>query len=303
MKREYLPIVHFSKSFKRLLKFCVLFVVLKLIFLYLGNRFENYAYVKQLIIVCSEMVDILIVSNMLKKLLNPINPIYFSDYFIYDTPKKEFFFRYWIMMREGKYLYDINVRVLLIRPSVFQVGENKLKAEWHSMDKNITNLSYARGIRYVVLSRNESDELKRYLENEEYDDCIINVIISGKTNTGEVFTKFKNYEPRKCMIGYRFVPLQEHEYMSELYYKPTEHNREAVWDKKREMFCYQHFNMVTRLKEKSRFGKNVFESEACFSFEGNIPNKKYPSLFRNLKNLIIMGFLDHSHFIRYIRGK
>lgn len=303
MKREYLPIVHFNKLFKRLLKFCVLFVVIKLILGYFGNRFENHLYVKQLIIVCSEMVDILIISNILKKLLNPINPIYFSNHFIYDTPKKEIFFRYWIMMREGKYLYDIDVRVRLIRPSVFQVGENKIKAEWQSVDKNITNLSYARGIRYIVLSQNESKELKRYLDNKEYNDCIINVVISGKTNTGKVFTKFKDYKPQKLKIGYRFVPLQEHEYMSELYYKPTDNNREENWDKKREMFCYHHFNMVTRLKGKSRSEENEHESEAGFSFAGNTPNKKYPSLLRNLKNFIIMGFLDRSHFISYIRGK
>lgn len=199
--------------------------------------------------IINDLFALIFVGKILEKFLKPINPIITSKYAIYDTVKMKFSFRYWIMLSRFEYLYDVKIRVLLTEYETHQRGINQLKPLWELKSDDIQSLDQIRGIRYIELSAEDSQELINTVQKYPNKSWRIDVSIRGNNENGTTYYKWHRYQPKAILIGYRFIPLQRHEYESDYFFStdPYKTDDDISNFKKREFFRYHYFDKVYQL--------------------------------------------------------
>lgn len=219
----------------------------------------NWVFLERVV---NELFVLIFVGKILEKFLKPINPIITCKYAIYDTVNEKFSFRYWIMFPQNIYLYDVKIRVLLTEYETHQRGINQLKTIWE-LDSEIQNLDQIRGIRFIELSEADSQNLLKAIEKLLQADngsgkrgkWSIDLAIRGNDENGNTYYKWSRYYYNRVLLGYRYVPLQRHEYDSDSFYS-LKKNLVNVMDfeyqdfyktNKKEFFRYQHFDKVYKL--------------------------------------------------------
>lgn len=263
-------------------------------------------------VIVSNLFNIIIATSVLIKFLKPLNPIFVSKYFVYNTKLKKFMFRYWVLLPEGKFLYDTTLRVFVTTAEAHQVGVNTLKTLWRSRDDKVLKLKQTRGIRYLELRKKESQELLEVLKkNSKYDftkehslknRIEIDFVITGKDETGTQYYKWKRYHIDDLMYGFQFVPLQGHEYCDERFFSLVNTKEKFVAYKetlkgKKELFRYQHFNKLFPVKNAVMpYGKYAMKDILT---KGQIIKGQYKGIKQGLLDFcswFIMIFLDRSHW-------
>lgn len=224
--------------------------------------------------ITNDLFSIILVGTVLAKFLNPINPILFAPYIVYDTVDRKFSIRYWIMLPKGHYLFDVKIKLLLTDYENHQTGVNKINSTW-SIDENKLNYNQIRGIRFIELSELESSELiksieclcKKHIHNGEYigGKYSIDLSIRGTSENGITYHGWHRYEKEDILIGYRHIPMQRHSYESEDFYREkylTQEEKDLInpsadfyLQGKKEFFRFQHFNKVYQLPNHSKAEK------------------------------------------------
>lgn len=253
-------------------------------------------------IIISNLFNLIIVSSVLIKFLRPLNPIIVSNNVAYNNKTKKFKFCYWIMLPESKFLFDVNIRIFLTTRAAYQDGVNSLPVIWQSTDENVKNLKQARGIRYAQLNTKESEELYKLMRDKratsnEYE---LGFVINGNDATGNRYYSWKRYKLINIYYGFQFIPLQEHEYNSEKFFMGNEEllniqSHESHFP--RELFRYQHFGKLFKLKNAECINKNQEKKDILT--KDKIINGQYKYLKQKLVDLCswsIMLFLDRSHW-------
>lgn len=62
----------------------------------------------------SDLFNIIIASSVLLNFLKPVNPIVIADRVAYNNKSGKFRFCYWIMLSEGKFLFDVTILLRII---------------------------------------------------------------------------------------------------------------------------------------------------------------------------------------------
>lgn len=253
-------------------------------------------------IIVSNLFNLIIVSSVLIKFLKPLNPIIVSNNIAYNNKTKRFKFCYWIMLPEGKFLFDINIRIFLTTRAAYQDGVNSLPVKWQSTDENVTKLRQARGIRYAQLNTEESKELYEIVKDKkaENNDYELDFVINGSDATGNRYYAWKRYQLINVYYGFQFVPLQKHEYTSDDFFVGNEdninsHNYGSHFP--RELFRYQHFGKLFELEKAKKLDGNQEKKDVLS--KNKIINGQYKWLKQKLVDFcswIIMLFLDRSHW-------
>lgn len=269
-----------------------------------------------------DLFSIILVGTVLVRLLQPLNPIQFSNYIVYDTVDRKMTFRYWIMLPKGKYLYDVKLKILLTDYESHQTGINQLETFWEP-DNNKMNLDQIRGIRFVELNEKESSDLiiliermiqKHINDKGEYigGNCAVDFSIRGTSENGTTYYGWHRYKLEEILLGYRYVPLQRHTYASEDFYRIEPRGDKGginaskdFYEKgKKEFFRYQHFDKVYRLPN-SAFSSLAQKRGDILSKE-QILHGQYSGIKQLLLDLISFGvwfYLDSDKKIRWIFHK
>lgn len=100
-----------------------------------GDFIEEVSFCSILETLISNLFNVIVVSSVLIKFLNPLNPIIISDYVTYNNKSKKYKFCYWIMLPEGRFLYEINIRIFLTTREAHLDGVNALRVVWQSEDE------------------------------------------------------------------------------------------------------------------------------------------------------------------------
>ena len=234
-------------------------------------QIESYSFDEIIIWIYAEQIvndlfSLMLVGTVLARLLEPLNPIIFSDYVVYDTVDRKMSFQYWIMLPKGKYLYDVKIKLILTEYETHQRGNNKLESLWEASGDKL-ELDLARGIRFITLTEKESTDLIKSVE-EFYKRHIVNGIhiggkyaidlsIRGTSENGTTYHAWHSYKSEDILIGYRYVPIQRHSYETNDLYREnylSEEERKKLNPSedfykagKKEFFRYQHFGKVYRL--------------------------------------------------------
>lgn len=77
-------------------------------------------------VIVSNLFNIIIATSVLIKFLKPLNPLFVSKYFVNNTKTKRFMFRYWVLLLEGKFLYNTTLRLFVTTADAHQAGVNAL---------------------------------------------------------------------------------------------------------------------------------------------------------------------------------
>lgn len=262
-------------------------------------------------VVVSNLFSSIIVASVLIRFLKPLNPINMSKYIVYNTKKNCFSFQYWIMLPEGKYLFDAKLRVVVTTPEAHQVGINTLPSKWESQDDKVLNLRQIRGIRYLELNEKESRELLEYINNQKYNiaedrseknRCEINFVISAHDENGTRYYRWQRYQITDVLYGFQFVPLQGHEYCDERFFSEEQTKEDFVTYietpyEGKELFRYQHFDKVYPLKaavvpSEKHIKRDILLKEQVIKGQ----YKGVRQWFLDMCSWIVMFFLDRSHW-------
>lgn len=264
-----------------------------------------------------DLFSVIFVGAVLVRLLQPLNPIKFCNYVVYDTVDKKFSFRYWIMLPKGKYLYDVKLRILVTDHESHHRGINQLHSFWEANG----DLPQARGIRFVELDQNESQNLKKEIEKmkqkiaghggEVKERYAVDFSIRGISESGTTYCGWRRYKDDEIITGYRHVPLQRHTYDSEYFYRTKPIDEEKVdiskdfYEKgKKEFFRYQHFDKVYRLSESKP--ALLAQKRGDVLTEKQIRHGQYAfpkQQFLDLISFWVWFFLDSDKKIRWIFHK
>lgn len=270
-----------------------------------------------------DLFSFVLVGYVFLKYLAPINPILFSKYIAYDTVDRKMQFRYWIMLPKGQYLYDIRIRLMLTNYESYQKGVNRLDSLWQ-MDEDKLELEQARGIRFVELTEQESADLIGHINaikekhmdewGKPTGDYYIALSIRGSNESGVTYYGWHSYHLEDVLFGYRYVPLQRHQYASEDFYREKNMNDEELRkinlsedfyrEGKKEFFRYQHFNKVYRL-DKSLYSLKADKNKDVLSKEQIIHGqyKGIRQLVLDLMSFSVWYVLDTDRKLRWILGK
>ena len=161
-------------------------------------------------IVVKDMLFVIWLGTLLAKLLQPVNPIVFPSYIV--CTNQQYKFRYWIMLPAHQFLYDINIRILLSEKTFYNGGINRIHPLWE-LDSEIQNLNYARGVRFVLLSKEDSQSLytamkKQYAKNKQ--PLFLTILIRGCNNSGNLFYNRRTYRVNgQILSGYDFASIRQ----------------------------------------------------------------------------------------------
>ena len=237
-----------------------------------NSNIIKWIYVEKIV---NNLFSIILVGSVLTRFLEPINPILFGKYVVYDTVDKKFSFRYWIMLPKGQYLYDVKIKLLLTEYETHQRGINKLNSSWEMNSDNL-QLDLARGIGFLELTVNESSDLIKAINKMCYKYAASNgrsfggefgvdLSIRGNSENGTTYHGWCRYKKEDILLGYRHVPMQRHSYDTEDFYREqyfSEEERKSIRASedfyragKKEFFRYQHFDKVYRLANSARAKK------------------------------------------------
>lgn len=309
-----------SRKFINLLLFAVLYILLSLIYILIlslilkNQNLENPIMISTLIWwevdsyisislpsnilvttrIVRTMVDIGIISASLSKLTEAINPITMANHFVYDSIDKIVVFRYWIMYPNVRYLYDIQIKVRLTSKRDDHFATNENNGLWYSKENSFKTLTSARGIRYIQLNKDESEELMSKLDRIRHEeDYHIQVMIKGSDSSGKVFSYIKQYTPQQLLYGYKFVPFKEYNCFAFL-----DENQGRNILKNRARFTtprYHYFDKVYPMKD-SKTPTGLNETELKRYRKSLISKKELKKAFiaSDIVEIIIYLFLDSS---------
>ena len=278
-----------------------------------GDFIEEVSFCSILETLISNLFNVIVVSSVLIKFLNTLNPIIISDYVTYNNKSKKYKFCYWIMLPEGRFLYEINIRIFLTTREAHLDGVNALRVVWQSEDENVINLKLARGVRYAQLSKKESKKLYKLIKKEKETGEILkrkyelNFVLSGNDAAGSKYYAWKRYKLDEIWYGYQFVPLQQHEYTSDMFFKGNEdemNHGDGVINCAKELFRYQHFGKLFALKNSE--GHNGKVKKNIILTKNQIVKGQYKGLRQKLLDFCswtIMLFLDCFHWKAWWRSR
>ena len=253
-------------------------------------------------VIVSNLFNLIIVSSVLIKFLKPLNPIIVSNFVTYNAHTNKFKFCYWIMLPENKFLFDVNIRIFLTTRAAYQDGVNALPVQWQSEDQDVTMLKQVRGIRYAQLGVDESDQLYKLIndENAQSHKYELGFVISGNDATGNRYYTWKRYKLTDIYYGFQFVPIQKHEYTSKEFFDGNEDAINIQTSDShfpRELFRYQHFGKLFKLKESAKEAKGL-DRKYILSEDEIIhgSKKRLKQKLMDFCSWIIMAFLDRSHW-------
>lgn len=225
------------------------------------------------------------IAEYLIKFIEPINPIVSSEFFIYDENTNELKFRYWIMLPNNEFLYNLHMRVLALSEKEKTSGEGVLD-NYSSFVLKDSTLEMARGVRIAKLVKSDKDYPQMLLEilktNKEKS---LYFIISATTENGKIINYVKEYNKNDLLRNCEFVPIRSTSFYPELESKL--------------FFRYHHFDKAclnNDLKNNVLLSKdNYLQDTKYFMTEKEIKVKKYGSRKYMLKDLyseIISWYLN-----------
>lgn len=288
--------------------------------IYYNEVIINWIYIEQIV---NSLFSLILVGVVLAKLLSPLNPIYFSDYVIYDTVDRKMSLQYWIMLPKSKYLYDIKMKLLLAEYETHQKGINKIEPIWECRESCL-ELDLARGIRFITLTEEDSTDIikaideyyVKHMDNGKFigGDYSIDLSIRGTSENGTTYHAWHRYKKDDILLGYRYVPMQRHSYdTKDLYreYYLTEDEKKKIIPSedfyklgKKEFFRYQHFGKVYRLRssansEKAKNKHDILSKEEIIHGQFFKPFQ----LIVDFVSFITWFFLDSDRKMRWIFKK
>lgn len=179
---------------------------------------ENNIYVPRAIhlsqLTAQNILFVTWISTSLASLLKPLNPLFFSKYIVYIHGKYKF--RYWIMLPEGHFLYNVHIRIFLSNGALFNGGANKIEGIWQ-LNSDIQDIDLARGVRYVVLSKSDSQRINseiKKLKDPEKASVYFTIMIQGSNENGMTFFAQKRYPLAYLKNDYDFVSIRQPEYLA-----------------------------------------------------------------------------------------
>ena len=193
---------------------------------FLGIQDSNIIVVHWIIVVetiIRELYVLLFGGTVLARVLKPLTPIIVSRYIVYNDNLLRF--RYWILYPHQKYLYDLNIRAVivnkndLIRGTTASLSEPKMLLTQES-------LKAARGVRYVDVSFTSAekelfDTLMKNVQNQIY------LLIQGTDESGVTFNIAHSYYSKSVLKDCSFVSIRATEFQE----SPTEYFRYHYFDK------------------------------------------------------------------------
>lgn len=202
-----------------------------------------------------EIMVVMLLGNFVSKMLVDVNPIVFTRFFVFDG--SSYCFRYWVVLPRGKYLYDVKVRVIVVKNSEFNSGKNKMESAWQFEQ----SLDFIRGVRSIEIdssmigvedkkSTQDEDQgktLREVLKQTDNDSSIC-VIIKGINEDGRYYNQMYRYSSVDCIEGCKFVSIQRNEFAKDVA------SKQIITP-----IRYQHFNRVyvcDKRKALSSFTKN-----------------------------------------------
>ncbi len=203
------------------------------------------------------IVDLYIVAWLVSKILSPVCPMVFSKYAVYNSDRNALVFRYWIMRRRNKFLYDAKIRISVVLESELNKDESILKNTPDDEQESITfniRLARIRGIRYIEIPKKEYDNFKQKPNEDSLKEkrSIIVSILAHDEN-GKTFAERKIYDVNKILSGYEFAPVKNEKYCVGKYkdaLKKQHVNIKDAIDREESFANYQNFDMVYKLEDK-----------------------------------------------------
>ena len=174
-----------------------------------SNTGELPIYFQVFIQIIRDCYFVFIAGFAFSKMSEPINPIYFSKYFTYNTADERFSFRYWLLFKLSQYAYDVNIRVF-VADEDYCSGKNHIKMiwEWKSEDQQLT---MARGVRFIEFTDFKAEEDSSLFKILKAGKRVC-VIISGQNENGHRFYKSKEYDISNLAVDYEFLSIQKKEF-------------------------------------------------------------------------------------------
>ena len=253
--------------------------------------FIGYAKIKNEIyalsiaeIIIKYVFSVTFIGKFLLKFLEPLNPIAASDYFIYDELHNLIRFRYWIMLPENNFLYDIHIRAIAMTGKEKTKGINALSNKF-VLDDNL--LEIARGVREVTLSNGTQDYPRILLDMLKPNGKSVYLIISATTENGKRLNYMKKYRINNMVKNCDFVSIRSTSFYPEL--------------EEKLFFRYQHFDKLyikhdtddnqktIALKQEFPFAKDDILQESEFKIK-QYGNKK--TIIKDLYSEIISWYLN-----------
>lgn len=193
---------------------------------------------------------VLFLGSFISQQIRPINPIEYSKYISFCKQSNEYFFRYWIILPVGKYLFDAKLRLIVTLKEEFNRGVNSLacvfekEAEYNSI----------RGVRYFKISGVDASRFSNALSRNS--SLIISLYIIGTNETGVIYSSVKRYKPADIMRGYKFISIRKSEYKEQAkkacnsVLKPSKKFlHKSTKDSSREFIRYQHFDKLYKAED------------------------------------------------------
>ena len=164
------------------------------------------------------------VGSSLSGLLSPVNPIYYSDVFTYNSDSKVFSFRYWLMLKSGRFLYDLEIRVF-VQDYSKQTGRNHMATLWEWTSES-QHLSLARGIRYIDIL-DVGAQLSELLFRKKQT---VTIMLRGTDENGKIFYRARSYTASDCRCNQKFISVLKDEYCKLLNLDQSERNPHVQFD-------------------------------------------------------------------------
>ena len=206
------------------------------LYVYLGQIDFKIGIVELFELFVQIVVAYIAIGSAVTKCMQPINPLRFSSCAVLKG--QTVWFRYWIMLKKGSFLYDVMIRAWIGDDDFFRNEYNK---DYPFVSESIT-LNSIRGIRQVPIDVSsfcdgDYEQLKKYK---------IVLMINGVNKDGTMFTNSKAYGFRTDVFnGCRFAEVQ----IDKNHETPSINQED---EKKRYFYKYQNFNKIIIEDEKLR---------------------------------------------------
>lgn len=196
--------------------------------------------------ITNDVLLVLFLGTFISQQIKPVNPIKHSKYIALCPKVNECFFRYWVLLPEGKYLFDAKVRLVITDSTELNRGVNKLTTVFEK--EHFYNS--IRGVRYFKLTGPEVSEFSNIINEES----LISLYVIGTNETGITYSSVKRYKINDVKKGYRFVSIRETEYLEQAESVYGEGNQlpcsnshqEKSCKRKKELMKYYHFDKLYR---------------------------------------------------------
>ena len=192
------------------------------------------------------------ISSFLSKFLKPLNPFFFPQYVVCHNNQIKF--KYWIMLPDHLFLYNIYIRVYFSAGPLYNGGENKLTAEWELNDVSRQNIDLARGVHSLILSEEDTQILLTEIQKaQNCKEAKLVIMIHGSNSDGLTFWGRHSYNVKSHLkVGYEYVPIRQPECIRIV--KSISENLQIR--EKRYSIRYQNFDKIYSPRNiKSYFGK------------------------------------------------